>query len=323
MTAAGAACAATVAGAATGHPHGTEARYQGGPDEDDVPGKRCRCADCQRAHDREWWNNRYRMLAYGRWQPFVDAGPARDHVKLLGRYGIGWKRVAALAGLSQTCVHSLIYGAWPRPPSRRIRPETEAAILAVQPVPDNLADAAPVDATGSRRRLQALVACGWPQRWLATRLGWDWHFFQNVLYRKDRVTTATARAVTALYDALWDEAPPQDTPTERKSVRRARQLAGTRRWPLPQGWDDQAIDDPAATAEDCRRRHERLRRTELAEDAAELIRSPLAADGGGHHGQGYKLEHAAARLGVTPAALDQALHRTAAAEAAVGREDAA
>src|ERR1035441_8710630 len=86
----------------------------------------------------------------------VDYGPAREHVQMLGRFGIGWKRVAALVGRPEPTVYKLLYGTRTRPPKQKIRPGTEAAILAVQPAAGNLAGGARVDGTGSRRRLQAL-----------------------------------------------------------------------------------------------------------------------------------------------------------------------
>ncbi len=202
-------------------------------------------------------------------------------------------------------------------------PQARPRILAVTPDLANLAAGARLNSIGSRRRLQALVAVGWPQCWLAARLGWEWARFRALMNRENSITAANARAVIVLYDELWNQPPPQATVAERAAVTRALNVAHKHRWALPQAWDDDAIDDPDAAAEDCRRRRERLRQAELVEEAAELIRSPLAADEGGHHGQGYKPEHAAERLGVTLAALDQALRRAAAAEAAAAAEDAA
>jgi hypothetical protein len=219
---------------------------------------------------------------------------------MLGRFGIGWKRVAALAGRPEPTVYKLLYGTRTRPPRQKIRPETEAAILAVQPAAGNLAGGARVDGTGSRRRLQALAAAGWPQRWLAGRLGWEWRNFRSVMHHQKHVSAATARAVLALYGELWDQPPPQDTPADRKAVTTARNTAEAHGWLPPQAWDDERIDDPRAAAEDCRR-HGRRPQAVLLEEASELITS-----------YGYDLEQAAARLGTTRAALEKAFSRAAA-----------
>ena len=291
--------AAPAAPAASTQLHGTEARYKNGPDEHDVPGKGCRCTRCRRAkRDRE--NHRARMKAYGRWQPFVPAGPAREWVLMLMDYGIGWQRIAKLAGLTERPISKLLYG---KPPSRQIRPETEAKILAVKPVLGNLADTTLVDPAGTRRRLQALVAAGWPQRRLARRLGWAWNQFRAVMSCQNHVSAATARTVIALYDQLWDQPPSQPTAAQRTAVRKARQLAELRHWPPPQAWDDDTIDDPRAGAADYQRKP-RLSRAALVEEAEELFRV-----------HGLDRNQAAERLGVTRACLAKAIWREAKARA--------
>ena len=42
---------------------------------------------------------RTRQTAYGRWQPYVDAQPVRDHINTLRAQGMGWKRVAEVANV--------------------------------------------------------------------------------------------------------------------------------------------------------------------------------------------------------------------------------
>jgi hypothetical protein len=109
--------------------HGTRARYVMGPGPGQGPG--CRCAPC-RAANRAAENQRTKLIAYGRWQPYVDAGPAREHVRQLAARGIGWKQAAMLAGVPTGAMSKLLYGGpGGRPPSQRVRPGTAAAILAV------------------------------------------------------------------------------------------------------------------------------------------------------------------------------------------------
>jgi len=132
----------------------------------------------------------------------------REHVGQLARSGVGWKRAAALAGVSTGAMSKLLYGGpGDRPPSRRLRPETAAAILAVRPSPAILAPSALTGAAGTRRRIQALVATGWSQAKLSKRLGMTPANFAAMLHR-DRVTVSTARAAAALYDELWTRRPP-------------------------------------------------------------------------------------------------------------------
>lgn len=105
------------------HDHGTIGRYA----QD-----KCRCAACSEAkHDYD--RNRKRQIAYGRWNAFADAGPVREHVRSLMRFGIGWRTVADHAGVSHETVKRLLYGKPTRgqPPTRRMLPRTADALLAV------------------------------------------------------------------------------------------------------------------------------------------------------------------------------------------------
>src|SRR6266536_2166700 len=114
-----------------GREHGTRARYVSGPDEDDQGRHGCRCARCSAAN-RAAAAVRERLIVYGQWQPFVDAGRARAHLAVLSAAGIGRRRVAELAGLSESAVGKLLHGGpGTRPPVRWIRSETERKILAV------------------------------------------------------------------------------------------------------------------------------------------------------------------------------------------------
>jgi hypothetical protein len=237
------------------------------------------------------------MQLYGRWQPYVDAGPAREHVRLLGSAGIGWRRAARLAGVSTSAISKLLYGGpGDRPPTRRIRPQTEAAILAVLPSPANLGGKALTDGTATRRRMQALVATGRPKAQLAARLGMLLSNFSLALER-GQVTAATERAAAALYDELWDQPPPERTHREKISASRARNYAAVRGWALPQQWDDDTIGDPSAGPAERRQDGGPPRGAELAEEARELLSF------------GLDRRQAAGRLGVSRNTLDTALAR--------------
>ncbi len=286
------------AAAAQTRAHGTRARYVLGPGPGKGPG--CRCDDCTAAN-RAAETMRSRAILYGRWQPYVDAGPVREHLRTLAEAGIGHRRVGELAGVSSGSLSKILYGGpGNRPPSRRIRPQTAAAILAVRPAPEQLAPSALVDITGTRRRVQALVACGWSQARLARGLGLTAANFCGML-RRDQVTAATARAVGELYDRLWNQPPPEHDQRTRIAASRARNHAGQQGWAPPLAWDDDQIDDPGARpAEGWKRPARTTRRSaELAEDAEELFRR-----------EGYTREHAAARLGVSLPALERALSVT-------------
>jgi transcriptional regulator with XRE-family HTH domain len=217
---------------------------------------RCDCTPCKAAASR-YDARRYRLIAYGRWQPFTDAEPVRQHAKRLQEYGIGWMRIAALADVPKGSVSRLLYGDSSRgtPPSRRVRPATAAAILAIEPNLDVLAGTVSVDATGTRRRIQALVAMGWSQSKIAARLGVAPTNLGTTMSGK-QVHAATARAVRALYDELWNQPPPEDTHHDKIAASRARNLARSRGWAPPLAWDDETIDDPRARPHGIRRDQE-------------------------------------------------------------------
>jgi hypothetical protein len=165
----------------------------------------------------------------------VDARPARDHLALLAEHGISPARAAALAGVSAAVVGRLVGWDTSRP-ARRVRPATLAKLLAVTPHPSNADPGARVCGVGTTRKLQALVALGWPQAVLATRLGRIPTNLGRLLHASQpRVNAATWRAV----DALWEELQATPGPSTR-----ARTIAAKRGWPPPLAWDD--IDNPDA-----------------------------------------------------------------------------
>ncbi|GAA2159203.1 MULTISPECIES: hypothetical protein [Glycomyces] len=208
---------------------------------------RCKCALC-RETARIYDANRRRLVAYGRWHTLIDAEPVRHHVQALQAEGLGWMRIARLAGLSTSTVWKLLYGDPHRGlgPSKRVKTSTAEKLFTVRADLQSLAGATTVNAIGTRRRLQALVAIGWSQNSLAEQLGMLRANFGRMM-RSERVMVRTAKAVRALYDERWNQAPPQSTPRERFSVTYALKYAEDKGWVPPMAWDDDTIDDPAAT----------------------------------------------------------------------------
>lgn len=267
--------------------HGTRAGYRDG----------CRCEPCRQA-DREYARRRYRLKAYGRWQPFTDATPVREHVRQLMACGIGAARVAALAQVPRSSVGHLLYGdpARGEAPSRRIRTATAKRLLAVRFSEAYLAPGTAIEAAGTRRRLQALMATGWSGRSLAKQLAMEPGHLHRILGGRPAVTAATARRVRELYDRMWDQPPPEATRGERISAVKTRAHAARRGWPPPLAWDDDTIDDPDARPQPWQR-PTRRRSDDLVADAAEL------------GGLGYTRAQMAQRLGISRDALDKAISR--------------
>ena len=205
----------------------------------------CTCARCRKAK-AAYAKRRSRRIGYRTWAPWVDAEPVRAHLRVLSAHGIGWERAAKLAGLPGATVSGLLYArAKGRiKPAQKCRAETAQAILAVQPTLDNVADSVTIDATGTLRRLRALVAQGHTMLDLGHRLPMHPEAARRLIRvgtPSGTCTALVARAARQLYNELWSTRPAGWVHD------RARKLAKTNSWAPPLAWDDEDIDDPAAT----------------------------------------------------------------------------
>lgn len=201
----------------------------------------CSCFHC-RVGQANYKTDRRRQMAYGLWQPWVDAEPARKHVRDLAAKGLGHARIAKLAGVSKGAVENLVYRRGGKSPVVQIRRATAEAILAVRADPGNLAAGRLIDATPTRRRVEALMAIGWTAMAQAEHGGLPRAVPAKTLH-STYVHVATARAIAALYEQLW-ETPAPESYGRTMALRYAREHG----FALPQAWDD--IDDPAAVPHD-------------------------------------------------------------------------
>lgn len=268
--------------------HGTYARYKTG----------CRCRPCTAAASA-YNARREREIAYGRWQPYVPAQPVREHIAMLRAQGIGLRTIAEVSGVDRKRLQAIVGGRTERgtPPQERVRPAIADAILAVRPSMDVLPGRTAVDASGTHRRIQALVAVGWSQSRIAARLGWTAANLSTLL-RRPRTIAATARAVRDLYEELWDQPPPENTPWDKTAAVRARRHAAKEGWLPPAAWDDDLIDlpDDELAAELARRveamDEDEMRRCVTAVRNGE--RSPLIVAAASEHRRRRKAEAKAA-----------------------------
>jgi len=196
------------------------------------------------AHYAAW---RTRQHAYGKFvSDYVDPAPVRAHVHALQAAGLGERRIAELAGVHRTHITSVRRGrsrTKPDQPATKISTRVAAAILAV-PIPGDpvavAAEGARIDSTGTVRRLQALVAIGYPAASLGERLGVSVSNTAHTM-RATQVTVRRARQVAVLYEQL------SHLPGESK---RARMRAQRQGWAPPLAWDEDTIDDPASSPVD-------------------------------------------------------------------------
>lgn len=230
----------------------------------------CRCQACRRSHS-EYERERKR---YG-WDEKVaaawtDPAPVVAHVQRLRAEGMGLRAIAEAAGVNRSTLDVILRGKHGYPATRMLRRNADA-ILAVRyrPLPGAL-----VDPTGTRRRLQALSALGWPCHAIAERIGWQSSNLHAALVGKHGVTAATAEVVRRIYDDMSMTPGPSS---------RSRAHAARAGYAPPLAWDDEPgsphhIDEPDATpaldadpADGCR----------VCHDVAELLEvdgsEPLAA----------------------------------------------
>lgn len=249
---------------------------------------RCRRPECKERYNA-YRRERRRAENQGTWQPFADARPVREHLLHLQEAGIGFHRVAALTGLPYNSVRDFLYPSYTKRRGRKTRTshDTAAKILALQ-VGDTLPGR--VDATATRRRIQALVAHGWPMLILGPHIGCTpkhvWKITtQRYVYRD------TVAAVEDAYNRLR-HLRPEKNGVGKREAHIARTRAASHRWPTPAYWDDypDLIGDP-----DFEPLYGVSRREIVAQDAAWVMRTT-----------GLDKTATAARLGIHKSYLDHA-----------------
>lgn len=248
---------------------------------------------CTRLECRERLNAYRRAWRHAQ-QPLVliDAEPVRKHLALLAEADIGPHRIAVLTGLAEETVAGFTrpYGSgngrrYGR--KHKVRPEVAAKILAIDP--DTVTPGV-TNVIGSRRRIQALNAAGWPTTKLIQLLPVGRVAVRN-LYRNSRMKASVAQAIADLYEELKDQQPEAHGVAPTPALR-ARLRAERNNWPNIAYWADRmdVIDDPHFTPE-----YGVSRREIVAEDAAWVMRTT-----------GLDRATTAARLGVHKSYLDHA-----------------
>ncbi|MER5653483.1 hypothetical protein ABT076_10755 [Streptomyces sp. NPDC002131] len=213
-------------------PHGSLSRHKH---------HKCKCDICRDGY-RAYQRSRYRRQGYGTWEPFVDAEPIREHLLSLRAKGVGFTQVAEVAGLHAATVGGFLYAlAAGRPRKERATREIAEKILSV--TLDQCTQHV-VDATGTRRRLQALARIGWPMKSLGPHIAVNPATVCR-LTLQERVSGTTAKAVADCFERLRNERP-EDHGITPGIARRIRNRAVADGWPDPTWWEDMGgIDDPA------------------------------------------------------------------------------
>jgi AraC-like DNA-binding protein len=207
-------------------PHGTAARGGGRPGQG-IPG--CKCQPCRDAKNKA---DQLRLLLNTSGRPVrIPAAPVADHIRELLAAGMGWPRIIRAAHCSSCTIHRILGG------QELMRRTVAERILAVKvrPAPGRY-----VDALGTRRRIQALMAIGHTIVGIAREADVDHTVINAVLRGCATVRGMTADRIAAAYD--WLSVRP-DTWSKKSATTTSRQRAAHEGWPPPAAWDD--IDDPA------------------------------------------------------------------------------
>ena len=199
--------------------------------------RRSMCNSCYQTY-------RNKQLAYGRWTTIaVDAAPVRAHIAALKSAGVGDRRIVELSGVSRSALQMLRRGRPGRnqPPRATVWRSTANKILAIPLDADHRGYGVRIDSTGSLRRLRALQAIGWTQTEIAHRIGWT---LQNLnryfISNPEMINRGTAVTIAKVFNELQLIPGPSE---------RSRRHAKAKGWPPPLAWDEDTIDDPAATAD--------------------------------------------------------------------------
>lgn len=195
---------------------------------------KCRVCD-KEARKRGYCFKHYKyLLQTGRLGQYrVDSARAREHICRLVDLRWTYEAIGSATGINPTFVLYLHRG-----DCRLVRADYERRILAIPLEPSASAS---VDATGARRRIQALARIGWSSRRVAERVGCSHRTLQNISAgQTEWISPRMAGRISAVYDELWA------TPGPDKGVAsKARTLGHA----PPLAWDDDTIDDPAARPE--------------------------------------------------------------------------
>ena len=182
------------------------------------------------------YTKKWRLDASRGIKRYTDATPAREHITNLLATGASKRAIAGAADISPTAITQLTEHG-----QRQVRTITAARILAVRPehthnrpTPDGF-----VPNIGTRRRIQALQVLGHSARDIGDAAGVTQSVVHNIISQAgDWISARNRTAILAAYATLWNQ-----PGTSRKTAT----LASRKGWAPPLAWDDETIDDPAAT----------------------------------------------------------------------------
>lgn len=180
------------------------------------------------------WNVAYRRDRDAGRRRYVDAAPVRARLRSLLDAGVPLRTLGRVTGLSATTVSTIVDGTQEhvqRATAARVRYLTLTSLYAS-------VSSGHVPRIGAARRVQALLALGWPHHEL--RAAGISNSAQIIGAPGELITVYRWRQVRDVYDAL--------SMTRGPSPRtRARARAAKLGYAPPLAWDEDTLDDPNAT----------------------------------------------------------------------------
>ena len=180
------------------------------------------------------WNVAYRRDRDAGRRRYVDADPVRVRLQALAGAGVPLRTLARVSGLSATTLATILDGT-----QEHVQRGTAARVaqLSLSTVYASVSTGH-VPRVGAARRVQALLALGWPHEQLGA--AGITNSAQIIGAPGELITVDRWRQVRDVYDAL------SMTPGPSSSTRaRAAKLG----YAPPLAWDEDGIDDPNATPE--------------------------------------------------------------------------
>jgi hypothetical protein len=223
------------------------------------------CDDCK-TYDRWRARNYHRRCKLGLHvrEKLIDATPAIAHLRELRAAGMPLRHIAARAGIGKATVADLMARTTPGV----IKEDTAAAILGTRL---RVSPRAMVDATGTRRRVEALARAGWTKEHIGAAIGRSSNRITEWT-RDGALPAGMAEAVKRFYDEhVYREGP----------SREGAAVAHGKGWLCHWAWDDDTIDDPAAEPVPYDRSTRRMReQSQPPRDQVDPTRVLLAITGG-------------------------------------------
>lgn len=166
-------------------------------------------------------------------QPLVSTKPVRKHINALREQGATMGSIAAATGIHYQTLQRIM--------GSRSKCYTQTAEAILNCRPDTVNTRAFIDATGSRRRLQALMAMGWTKAQMADHMGIKPDTVTEIINDQPTVTPPVAAKIKAGFSVMQ-----MTFPAPGRAATYTQRWAAKRGWMLPFMWDEDEIDNPKA-----------------------------------------------------------------------------